>query len=185
MTGKSPDRHWKMTGYKISGQLKRLECEPAELLKIFDGHLADVKSQLAQKKTISAERAYKCFFQTYDELEENRKQQRLLLKQKYFDKFDSDTKRLLEEKSKFLQWVVEEVRFLHDIEGFRTEVIDCRKDTVCAYNLVEAGKLIFNDLPKMEKKLKAENLCDSEKQTLCNQMEELVETIDEMYTEWI
>ena len=37
----------------------------------------------------------------------------------------------------------------------------------------------------MEKKLKAENLSDSKKQTLCNQMEELVEKIDEMYTEWI
>ena len=66
----------------MSGQLKRLESDQAELLKTFDGHLADVKSQLAQKKTISTDSAYKCFFETNDELEENRKQQRLLLKQK-------------------------------------------------------------------------------------------------------
>ena len=81
----------------MSGQLNRLESEQAELLKIFDGHLADVKSELAQKKTISAERAYICFFETYDKSEENRKQQKLLLKQKYFENFDSDTKRLFEE----------------------------------------------------------------------------------------
>ena len=60
MTGKNPDRHWKWADYKISGlEIKRLEIEQDELLKTFDGHLADVKSQLAQKKTISAERAYK------------------------------------------------------------------------------------------------------------------------------
>ena len=57
MAGKSPDRHWKMADYNMSGQLKRLESEQAELLETFDGHLADVKSQLAQKKAVSAERA--------------------------------------------------------------------------------------------------------------------------------
>ena len=92
---------------------------------------------------------------------------------------------MLEEKSNVLRWVVEKVPFLRDIEGFRTEVIDCGKNTVRAYKLVKAAKPVFNDLPKMEKKLKAENLSDSEKQTLGNQMEELVEKIDEMYTEWI
>ena len=91
------------------------------------------------------------------------------MKQKYFEIFDSDTKRLLEEMSKVLRWAVEKIPFHRDIEGFRQEVIDCRKDTVWAYKLVEAAKPIFNDLPKMEKKLKAEILSDSEKQTLCNQ----------------
>ena len=52
----------------MSGQLKRLESEQAELLKTFDGHLADVKSQLAQKKAVSAERAYQLFSETYDEM---------------------------------------------------------------------------------------------------------------------
>ena len=70
---------------------------------------------------------------------------------------------MLEENSKVLRWVVEKLPFLRDIEGFRTEVIDCRNNTVFAYKLVEAAKPIFNDLPKMEKKLRTENLSDSEK----------------------
>ena len=72
MAGKSPDRHWKTTDYKMSGQLKKLEKEQNELLKTFDRHDADVKAQLAQNKTVTAERVYRCFFETYDELEENR-----------------------------------------------------------------------------------------------------------------
>ena len=61
----------------------------------------------------------------------------------YFQNFDGDTKRLLEEKSKVLRCVVEKVPFLRDIDGFRTEVADCRQDTVRAYKLVEAAKPIF------------------------------------------
>ena len=118
MSGKSPDRHWKTADFKMSGQLRKLESEQADLPKTFEGHLADVKSQLAQMKAVSAERAYQYFLETYDDLEENRKQQRLLLKPKYFEIFDSDTKRILEEKSKVLRWVVEEVPFLRDIENF-------------------------------------------------------------------
>ena len=103
MAGKNPDKHWKPTDYKTSGQLKNLECEPAELLKTFDGHLADVKSQLAQKKTVSAEGAYQCFFETYDEIEENRKQQRQLLKPKYFESYDGDTERKLGDRKQTLK----------------------------------------------------------------------------------
>ena len=33
MAGRGPDRHWKTADYKMSGQLKRLEIEHAELLK--------------------------------------------------------------------------------------------------------------------------------------------------------
>ena len=65
---KNPDRHWKTADYKMSDQLKKLESEHAELLKTFDGYLADVKSQLAQNKTISAEKANQCSFKNYDEL---------------------------------------------------------------------------------------------------------------------
>ena len=81
--GKSPDSHWKTADYKMSGQLKRLENEQAELLKTFDRHLADVKIQLAQKKAVSAKRTYRFLFETYDELEENRQQQRLILNQSF------------------------------------------------------------------------------------------------------
>ena len=140
MAGRSPDRHSKTADYKMSGQLKRLEKEHAELLKTFDGHLADVKNQLAQKKTISAERTYQCFFEAYDELEENRKQQRLLLKPKCFEIFDSDTKRTLEEKSNALRWVVEKAPFLRNIEGLRTEVFLYWKDTLRLYTMLKKGE---------------------------------------------
>ena len=133
----------------MSGQLKKLESEQADLLKTFDGHLADMKSQLAQKKTVSAERAFQCFFETYDDLEENRKQQRLLLKPKYFEIFDSDTKRILEEKSKVLRWVVEKVPFLRDIENLHTEVFVCRKDTLRLYTMLKKGESFYREAAKL------------------------------------
>ena len=51
-----------MAGMSLNGQgktadYKRLESQHAELLKTFDGHIADVKSQLAQKKAVSTVRA--------------------------------------------------------------------------------------------------------------------------------
>ena len=82
MAGKSPDRHWKKTDYEMSGQLKKLENEQADLLITFDGHLADVKIQVAEKKPIPVEKTYPGFFETYGDLKENRKHQRQLLKPK-------------------------------------------------------------------------------------------------------
>ena len=79
----------------MSGQFSKPENEQAELLKTFDGHLADVKSHLAQKKTVSAERAYQWFFETYHVLEKTKQQQRQLLKPMYLENFDGDTKRNL------------------------------------------------------------------------------------------
>ena len=98
MTGQSPDRYWKATDYKISGKLKKLESEHAEMLETFDGHPADVESRWAQKKTVSAERAYQFFFETYDDLKKNRQQQRQLLKPKYLESFDAETERKLGER---------------------------------------------------------------------------------------
>ena len=183
--GKNPNRQWKTADYKMSGQLERLESEQVELLKTFDGHLADVKGQLAQKKAVSAERAYQCFLEIYDELEENRQQQRLILKPKYFENFDNDIKRILEGKSKVLRWAVEKVPFLRDLERFRTELVEYRKDTLQAFKLVDAIKPNYSELSKLEENLKSENLSDSKKQTLCNKMEEQVEKLDEICTEWI
>ena len=68
MNGKLSDRHGKMSDYMTSEQLKRIESEQAELLKTLDRHLAELKCHLAQYKTVSAEREYQCFFETYDEL---------------------------------------------------------------------------------------------------------------------
>ena len=59
MAGQNPDRNWKTTDYKISGQLKKLENEQAELLETFDGHLAEVnlawirRNQCPQKEQIN------------------------------------------------------------------------------------------------------------------------------------
>ena len=83
---------------------------------------------MTQNKTMTAESAYRIFFETYDNLEANRKQQRLLLEPKYLEAFDNDTKRMLEEKSKDLRCVVE-VTFLRDIERFCTDFIDDCDDT--------------------------------------------------------
>ena len=53
---------------------------------------------LAQNKKMSAERLYRCFFEAYDELEENIKQQRQILKPKHIEGFDADIERKLGEK---------------------------------------------------------------------------------------
>ena len=55
-----------MTDYKTSGQLKKLESAQAELLKTFDRHPADVKGHCNQKKTMSAEKAYRCLIPKLD-----------------------------------------------------------------------------------------------------------------------
>ena len=79
---------------------------------------------------MTAECAYRCFFETYDKLEENRQQQKLLLKPKYFESFNNETKRMLEEKSNVLRWVVDQIPDLQDIEDCRGVVVDYRKDTL-------------------------------------------------------
>ena len=142
MAGKSPDRYWKTTNYKMSESelqdVKKLESEQAELLKTFDGHVADVKSQLAQKKTISSERAYQCFFETYNELEGNRKQKRQLLKTKYLESFDGDTERKLGKKKQTLKWLVEQIPKLRTTEEFRNCVFNPRKDLAALH---DGGKM--------------------------------------------
>ena len=107
----------------MSSQLKKLEKKQTELLKRFDRHDADVKAQLAQNKSVTAERVYRFFFETYDELEENRQQQKKLLKPKYLDNFDADTEQKLGERKNVLQWLVEKVPQLKKFEECRTEVI--------------------------------------------------------------
>ena len=183
MASKSPNRHWKTADWKESGQLKTLEKEQADLLKSFSRHPNDLEGYLIQNKTMTAEGAYRCFFETYDNLEDNRHKQRLLLKPKYFENFDNDTKRMLEEKSKVLRWVVDKVPDLRDIEDCREVVVDYRKDTLRVYKLLEDSVSIENELLKLEKKLKAEKLSDSEKQILCNRTERLLQKLDVIFAE--
>ena len=112
MASKISSRHWKTVDWKTSGQLKTLEEEEADLLKLFSRRLTEQEGYLTQNKTMTAKSAYRVFFETYEKLEANRKHQKLLLKPKYLEAFDNDTKRKLEEKSKYLRWVVDEVPFL-------------------------------------------------------------------------
>ena len=178
MASKSPNRHWETADWKARGQLKKLEKEHVDLLKSFSRHLNDLEGFLTQNKTMTAEGAYRCFFETY-----NRQQQRLLLKPKYFESFDNDTKRMLEEKSKVLRWVVDKVPDLQDIEDCRAVVVDYRKDTLRWYSMLEDSVPIESELVELEQKLKSENLSDSEKQIVCDQAERFLEKLDEIYAE--
>ena len=105
MASKSPSRHWKTVDWKASCQLNTLEKNQIDLLKLFSRPLTELEGYLIHK-TRSAESACRCFFETCNNLKENRQQQILFFKPKHFEKFDNDTKRMVEEKSKILQWVV-------------------------------------------------------------------------------
>ena len=127
---------------------------------------------------MTAESSYRCFFETYDNLEANRKQQSLLLKPKYLEAFANDTKRMLEGKGKVLRSVVDKVPFLRDIEVFRTDFTVFCEDTFRAYKTVKTPHPIFSELTNLENKLKTKISSDPEKQTLCNLVERLVEKRD-------
>ena len=102
MAGKSPDGHWKISDYNMSGQLTMLDSNQPEFVKTFNGLLADyVKNHLAQKKTVSAEKTNQYFIDTYDELKKNKKTAVVTIKQKYFDNLDNKLKLILEEKVTF------------------------------------------------------------------------------------
>ena len=184
MASKSPSRHWKSVDWKRSGQLKTLEKEQADLLKLFSRRVTELEGYPAQNKTMTAEIAYRVFFETYDILEANRKQQKFLLKPKYLEVFDNDTKLVLEQKSKNLRWVVDEVQFLRDIEEFRTDFVGDCEGIFRAYKTVKAAHQNESELSSLEK-LKTQNLRDSEKQTLGNQVERLIEKLDKIYAESI
>ena len=90
---------------------------------------------------------------------------------------------MLEENSKVLRWVVDKIPDLQDIEDCRAAVVDYRKDTLRWCNILEDSVPIENELVELEKKLKSENLSDSEKQILCDQAERLLEKRDEICAE--
>ena len=132
---------------------------------------------------MTAKSAYRGFFETYNNLEANRKQHRLLLKPKYLEAFENDTMRMLEEKSKVLRWVVDKVPIHRGIEMFHTKFFSHWKDIMRAYKSVKAAAIFFSEITNLENKLNTEISSLSEKQTLCNQVERLVEKLDEIYAE--
>ena len=130
MAGKSPDRQTWKCDWRVSGQFKQLEKEQKDLLKQFSRYQAEQEGYLAQKKTMTGIQAYKCFYETFDRLAENRSDQLELLKPKYQDPFASDTKRMLEEKKKILSWLLNKVPDLRDIVNCRSRVSDYRTNTL-------------------------------------------------------
>ena len=64
MAIKSPSRHRKTVDWKTSGELKTLEKEQADLLKLFSRHLTELEGYLTQNKTMTAQSAYRGFFET-------------------------------------------------------------------------------------------------------------------------
>ena len=68
---------------------------------------------------------------------------------------------------------------------FRTDFSGNCEDTFPAYKIVKTAHPIFSKLTNLEIKLKTEISSDSEKQTLCNQVERLVEKLDQIYAESI
>ena len=91
------------------------------------------------------------FLRDVQQLGRQQKTARLLLKPKYFENFDNDTKRMLEEKSKVLRWVVDKIPDLQDIEDCRAVVVDYRKNTLRWYNKLEDSVPIENELVELEK----------------------------------
>ena len=82
---------------------------------------------------------------------------------------------MLEEKSKILRRLVDQVPFLRDRENFRIEFVGYWKDIFRGYKSVEAACLILSKLTNLEKKFKtervrktiqADNSSESGKQTL-------------------
>ena len=78
-------------------------------------------------------------------------EQRLPLKPKYFENFGNYTKRMLEEKSNVLPWIVDKVPFLRNLESCCTAVVDYRKAILRAYNLEEVAVNVFNEVLNFEK----------------------------------
>ena len=178
MAAKSPDRHWKTAYYKMSGQLKRLESEQAELPKTFHGHLADVTGHLSQKKTVFAERAYQCFFETYDDLKKRRQQQRQLLKPKYLDSLDNDTKRILEEKSFAMGSWKNALSRRHWKFPQRSPRLSERHHATLHNVTSQECESFYRDAAKLEEQLGSEHFTDSRKQALCSKLEQSVTKLD-------
>ena len=68
------------------------------------------------------------------------------LKTNVIEKFDNETKRMLEKKSKIFRWVVDNIPLLRDIERCCTDVADCRTDTIEVFKLMEASAPILIEL---------------------------------------
>ena len=113
--------------------------------------------------------AYKCFYERFDRLTENRSDQLELLKPKYQEPFASDTKRMLDEKRKILSWLLKEVPDLDDIVYGQSQVSDYRANTLRYYEICKRIHATTEELDKLLKRVKkSEN--SSEKTSLCSKL---------------
>ena len=119
----------------MSGQFKQLANEQNELLKKFSRKLAEQDGFFAENKSMTGIQAYKYFYETFGRPEENRSNQRKLLKPKYQDPFASDTKRMIDEKKKILDRLLNEVPDLRTNVNGRYHVSDYRADTLRYYEI--------------------------------------------------
>ena len=143
------------------------------MVKQFSRYQADLEGHLAQNKTSTGIQAYKCFYETFDRLAENRSDQLELLKPKYQDPFASDTKRMLEEKKKILSWLLNKVPDLPLIVNLRSRVSDYRANTLRYY---EIWNMIETNTKEQDKLIKQLNSSEnsSEKASLCSKHEKLM-----------
>ena len=111
----------------MSGQLRKLKSAQAELLKTFVRHPIDVKGHFAKNTTMSAEKAYRCFFETYDKLEEKIQPQRQLLKQNYLEKLGVDSEQKLDENNKTLKWLFEQITKFEELKEYRSYDFNYRR----------------------------------------------------------
>ena len=136
------------------------------------------------KQNNDGQRCLLMFLREVRQLEDNRQQQRLLLNPKYFENFDNDTKRMLEEKSKVLRWVVDKVPDLRDIEDCRAVVVDYRKDTLRWYKLISLRFCSNRErIVRARKEIESRILTESDKRIMCGQAERLCERLDEIFPE--
>ena len=134
---------------------------------------------MTKNKAMSAESAHQGFFETYNNLEANRMQQKLLLEPKFLEVSHNVIKRILEEKWQSFETGIWQSTISPRHQKFPHKICRLLEKQIRGYKSVKAACPILSELSNLEKKLKTENSSDSEKQTLCNRVERLVEKLNE------
>ena len=147
----------------MSGQFKILESEQAELLKTFDRHLADVESHFTQNQKVSAERSYRCFFDSW-----NQSVWRIsvMTRKQSWGK---------EEDTQVVSW-----SNTNTWRNFRILQLRFQPSKRNFANLHSNWKTLslFTETTKLEEEMRTENFDHSNKPALCNRLEQLLMKLD-------
>ena len=81
-------------------------------------------------------------------------------------------------RGKTLKWLVEQIPKLEKVELHRNEFVNYRNGTLWLPHWGLDRKLTHTEMSVLRKHLEAENLNDSQKQTLFNKMEQLLQKLD-------